>query len=342
MMKRVFFYSVLFSLIAGCTTTKTIVDYISISVPEEGGIKFVQYTKDEDKVLTPNIKVITSQTGKKYIEWWAAPLISVSNDGNLLGYLAYQNNAANVFIKKTEGGTATIQRTFRSSVNDMTFSPDGKYIAFSDVTDGNSNIYLLNATEGAAIQQITSTSASEVGPCFSSDGKLIFFTKYETSMLSNGSYKTRFYIWSFNRETSLLTQYSEGFTPTLVPDGKSVVITRNNKETNNGEIWMIDLDKGTETLLLSDKDRGYSSPQVSPDGKRIVCVGITKQTSVRPTNLDIYTFNIDGTNLTQLTFHGGHDLSPKWSPDGSSIYFMSQRGSEKGSYNVWKMNYKQN
>ena len=332
-MKKLSFLIVLIYVIIGCAPVKkVVVDYNTISVPEEGGIKFVQYTKDDDKVITPNIRVFTTEAGKKYIEWWAAPIMAISNDGKLLAYLATQNKTTNIYLKKTEGGNTTVQRTFRTSVNDMAFSPDGKYIAFSDNTDGNSNIYTINSTEGAAIQQITSTSAHEVGPCFSPDGKLIFYTKFEN---------TRYYIWSFNRESSLMTQYSEGFTPSLVPDGKNIVITRNNKETKNGEIWMIDIEKGTETLLLSDKERGFSSPQVSPDGKRVVCVGITKETSNRPTNLDIYTFNIDGTKLTQLTFHGSHDLSPRWAPDGTSIYFMSQRGSEKGNYNVWKMNYKQ-
>ena len=47
----------------------------------------------------------------------------------------------------------------------------------------------------------------------------------------------------------------------------------------------------------------------------------------------------DGSRLTQLTYHEGHDLSPVWAPDGKSIYFLSQRGSEKGIYNIWKMNF---
>ena len=47
----------------------------------------------------------------------------------------------------------------------------------------------------------------------------------------------------------------------------------------------------------------------------------------------------DGSQMTQLTYHRGHDLSPVWSPDGKSIYFLSQRGTENGAYNIWKMNF---
>jgi Tol biopolymer transport system component len=152
---------------------------------------------------------------------------------------------------------------------------------------------------------------------------------------------TRYYIWSFDTGTSLFTQYSEGFTPSVLPDGESIVITRNNKETNLGEIWMIDTAKGNETLLLSDKTRGFSSPQVSYDGKKVVCVGTTPESKSKPQNLDLYVFNIDGTGLTQLTFHPGNDVSPKWSPDGKSIYFISQRGTQKGNWNVWQMSVNQ-
>ena len=54
----------------------------------------------------------------------------------------------------------------------------------------------------------------------------------------------------------------------------------------------------------------------------------------------IYTVKLDGTRLTQLTFHGGHDVSPIWAPDGKFIFFLAQRANEKGEYNIWKMNVK--
>jgi len=316
-------------ILIGCVPIKKI-EYTVISVPEESGAKFTQYTKDDDIVFVAAPKVLSNNSGRKYLEWWSAPMIALSYDGKLLAYLATQNNTINIFIKKTEGGNTIQQRTNRPFVQCMTFSPDGKYISFSDEIDRNSNIYLINANEGAAIQQITSSTAYEIGPCFSPDGKLIFYTKYENN---------RYYIWSFNRETSLMTQYCEGFSPSITPDGKNIVFTKNNKETQNGEIWMVDIEKGTSTLLLSDKEKGFSSAQVSPDGKTIVCVGVSKETRIIPMNLDLFAFNIDGTKLTQLTFHGSHDLSPRWSQDGNEIFFLSQRGSEKGTYNVWKMNY---
>ncbi len=56
-------------------------------------------------------------------------------------------------------------------------------------------------------------------------------------------------------------------------------------------------------------------------------------------NTDIFVVRTDGTQLTQLTYHPGNDLSPVWSPDGKSIFFLSQRGSAEKNYNVWRMDF---
>lgn len=308
------------------------INYLMVSVQEEGGIKFTQMTKDDDVVLGP---FVTKTAGKIY--WYAPPLIAVSPDGSKLAYLGHKNASDNIYIKNTQGGGAVLQRTFRTKILDMCFAPDGSKIAFTEQVDGSDNIYMINADEGSAIQQVTSTPSDEMGPQFSPDGKNIFFTKSEKTLVNNVAY-TRYYVWGFNLQTSLFTQYSEGFTPSVTPDGHNIIVTRNNKNTNLGEIWMIDIEKGRETQLLSDKIRGFSSPKISPDGKRIICVGTTNATKNTPTNLDLYLFNINGTNLTQLTFHPGNDVSPTWAPDSKSIYFLSQRGTERGNWNVWQMN----
>jgi len=310
------------------------INYSIISVPEEGGIRFTQFTNDDEHALGPSTQ---RNQFTNSLEWYAAPLIAVSPDGTKISFLATQQGKHNMFIKSTGGGKSTVQRTFRDRVDDMTFSPDGTKIAFTDVRldeAGNfvdSNIFMINATEGAAVQQITTTQLTELGPQFAPDGKSIYFTK------SDGG---RFYIWNVNLESSLLTQYSEGFTPSMSADGELLIITRNNKTSRRGEIWSIHIKQGTETLILSDSKKGFSSPQLSPDGKLIVCVGSTEKTPTSPENLNIYTVRPDGTGLTQLTFHPGHDASPVWAPDGKSIYFISMRGNPDGKFNVWRMDFK--
>jgi Tol biopolymer transport system component len=334
---KLFFIFGLYSfLFLASASQKTVIDYTPASVMEEGGISFVQYTEDDEGVAGPYIGF----DSKRMLQWYSSQMIDVSQDTNYLAYKCNKNNALNIYLRKLAGGKNIVQRTFRNGVLDFSFSNDGKNIAFSENTDGSDNIYLINTMEGSAVQQITSTSASEAGPYFSMDDKIIFYNKSEVSRDANYVVDTKYYIWSFNRESSLVTQYNEGFNPCAHPDGKRLLICRLNKVTSLGEIWSIDLVSGQETLLMSDKDRGFSSPDVTRDGKRIVCVGSTKATKTKVANLDLFVLNIDGTGLTQLTFHPGHDASPRWAPDNKSIFFLSQRGNSKGKWNVWKMNAK--
>ena len=301
------------------TKSERKVDYRAVSVPEEGGIKFTKFTEENEVIMGPSI---TAKEG--VISWYTPSLIAVSPDGNQVAYSAKKDDKVNIFIKNTQGGKATIQRTFRDYIMDMSYSPDGKYIIFTENADNDYNILQINATQGAAIQQISATSFREAGPIYNPEGTLIFYTQgeYVTSLSDY-----RYYIWSIDPKTFLKTQWSEGFNPSLgAADKDLVVVCRNNKQTGRGEIYTINTKSGQETLILSHPDMGFSSPQIHPNGELIVCVGTTLGTKQRKENLDIYTINLDGTNLTQLTFHPGHDVSPVWSPDGSEIYFLCQRG----------------
>ncbi len=47
-------------------------------------------------------------------------------------------------------------------------------------------------------------------------------------------------------------------------------------------------------------------------------------------NRDIFVMMPDGSSMTNLTNHGANDFDPVWSPDGSAIAFLSDRGNEQG------------
>ncbi len=57
--------------------------------------------------------------------------------------------------------------------------------------------------------------------------------------------------------------------------------------------------------------------------------------SQRDGNWEIYTINLDGSNLTRLTENPAADGLPCWSPTGDRIAFLSSRGE---SWSIWVMN----
>jgi biopolymer transport protein ExbB len=73
---------------------------------------------------------------------------------------------------------------------------------------------------------------------------------------------------------------------------------------------------GNSAVPFTSSTRDDSSPQFSPDGKRIAFV------SARSGNLEIWVCNSDGSSSVQLTsFRGPAVTTPRWSPDGQFLVF---------------------
>lgn len=317
---------VLLIVFSACKTIK--VDYEPLAVDQENAYRFTKITTEDETLVVPEVSVDPDNPTR--LRFNTATLLAISPDGTDMAYVGFKDGKKNIFIRSLQSGKATIQRTFREYATEPAYSKDGKQIAFIDRKSDYWNVSQINALEGAAIQQVSSAPALEFSPAYSPKSEL-FFARKESS---------RYYIWSYNMESGMFSQYCEGFNPDLDSEGSKVYICRNNNKTGNGEIWSVDLQKGIETRILGSDETGFTSPKISPDGKWIVCTGVSKSSKTVPLNLDIYIVETNGNRLTQLTYHPGHDCSPQWSADGKYIYFLSQRGNKTGIWNIWKMNFK--
>ena len=65
-----------------------------------------------------------------------------------------------------------------------------------------------------------------------------------------------------------------------------------------------------------------NSPQISPDGKRIVFVRSRPDFTKDRSQSDLMLMDLRTKNVRQLTFNRRGLASPRWSPDGSSIAFL--------------------
>jgi serine/threonine-protein kinase len=80
---------------------------------------------------------------------------------------------------------------------------------------------------------------------------------------------------------------------------------------------------GREESLAAPPDI-YLDPQISPDGTK-VALGIWDSAE---DSEDIYIWDLANETLDRLTFDGASDRYPVWSPDGSRIFFSSERDAE--------------
>lgn len=128
---------------------------------------------------------------------------------------------------------------------------------------------------------------------------------------------------------------------TISPDGKRMVYT--SDKSGDLELYVMNVD-GTQEKQLTF-DLGYDGGAFfSPDGKQLVFrasrpntesekseyIQLLKEGMVAPTNMEIYTINVDGTNLKKITSLGKANWAPFFHPSGKKIIFSSNHNSEKG------------
>ncbi len=310
-------------------------DYSVVDVPEEGGVKFERITDDADCVnsehLVDKVKGIFGITNLSRIDWWVNPRIALSPDGKKLAYLNWKNGTSNVMVKDATRGGASTQRTFRTNVTDFNWSPDGKTLCFTEFRSGHFGIYLIEADQGNVVKQISTGIENDFAGQISKDNNTIFFHRGEGA----GNYS----IWSYDRVKNLFSNYSRGMTPCLIPGDNDVIYCARYTDKHESEIWRVNLKTGVEEIILSQPGRSFTTPRLSPNKQWLLVTGVSMDEKGKNLNTDLFVVKTDGSQFTQLTYHPGNDLSGIWSPNGDSIFFISQRGSKDGVYNVWRMNF---
>jgi len=255
-------------------------------------------------------------------------------------YNIYKKNDVlkKAIIKKTSGDNYNLVPNF-NQINDK--------ILFQYYDRTNFDIYYINGSSGKAISQITNTDDNEYNPSWSPDGTLIAFErgaspKYyvtQKSKVSASRYLTskvtKNQIWIKDTNSGELKMLGEGSFPKFSPDGKNLVFVRyslnKSKTKETGNIWIMSVD-GEEPRQLTNSDLGYATnPCWSIDGTKIA-FQLTKKNKA---DSDIYTISVDGEDLKQHTTNASNDFSPYWTKD-NMIYFSSDRGSEKGDYQIWR------
>ena len=258
-------------------------------------------------------------------------------DGGRNLFFAVHDNAgfSNIYRKDSPTSMSMSQLTGGRSHNVApSYCSATNSVAFDGQPEGNSvsDIYLVNATQGGALTQVTNTpDAHEQYPCLSHDGKRIV---YEKRRIAGNIKDTE--IWIKNMQTNENIQLGLGRTPAFSPDGRSIVFVKYASDGYTTCLCIVNAD-GSNLTQLTDASMGTVwRPCFSPDGRHIV-FQCTKQ---QKGDADLYVLDRNGNGLTQLTINKSFDGEPYWANDGN-IYFTSDRGGRDKHYQIWRFRYGQ-
>ena len=242
--------------------------------------------------------------------------------------------ADGLFTAGDEPGSydGTVQAT--ASQGDSTVSETASVIVepdriafLSDRNRVNPDIYIMDA-DGSNVQRVTTSEIGFQRPSWSPDGRRI---AYAIENSDSGSYGNIFLINDDGTWVStVLSESFSTFETAWSPDGTKIAYQsweHDTEDTNNSEIYVMDVDGGNATRLTNNSDF-EDHPSWSPDGSRVVF--LREVDGFR----HILVMDADGTNERRITSGSDDNIYPHWSPTRDEIVFQSAARGENWAVKV--------
>src|SRR5262245_55931597 len=252
-------------------------------------------------------------------------------DGGTIAFYRSSPDGDGIFLVPALGGAerkltgAWANRFGFGSHTWINWSPDGKWLVMSDKASAEEpfSLFLL-APETGEKRRLTSPPASVVGDCspaFSPDGRQVAFVRVMSAVVGE------VYIVSLDGgEGKRLTFDGAGASPLAwTPNGREIVFS--SRHGGKSRLFRVPVEGGApEWLAATGADAHY--PAFSREGNRLAW----RQNMV---DTDIFRLAIKAETpapLTDLIVSTALEASPRYSPDGKRIVFVSNRS---GSDEIW-------
>jgi TolB protein len=270
----------------------------------------------------------------------------------LLGAAACDRAAPVVLLDPEPGETRLSnirQLTFGGENAEAYWSQDGAWITFQSTRDGRTcDEQFVMRADGSDVTRVSDGRGKTTCGWFIPGTDRLFFsssTAHDASCPARPD-PSKGYVWPLDRydfytvnrdgtDMRRLTNYdvytAEGI---LSPDGRTIVFT--SLKDGDLDIYTMDVD-GTNVRRLTDTPGYDGGPWWSPDGTKIVYRAhhpkdttelreyqeLLQQGLIRPSKVELFVMNADGSDRRQVTALGGANFGPSWSPDGTRIIFSS-------------------
>ncbi len=258
------------------------------------------------------------------------------------------------------------QLTFGGENAEAYFSSDGKQLIFQSTRDGRGcdQIYTMNV-DGSNVKMISNGDGRTTCSYFYPGGKKIL---YSSTHLGDKQCPpkpdfSRGYVWAVYDTFDVFTANPDGSNPkqltrtpgydaetTITLDGKKLVFT----SMRDGDLDIYTMNADGSNVKRLTNELGYDGgPFWSYDGKQIVYrahhpqtdtakadyTSLLKQNLIRPTVLEIWVMNADGSNKRQVTKNGKANFGPYFFPDGKRVIFSSNMDDPRGrNFDLYKIN----
>lgn len=239
--------------------------------------------------------------------------------------------------KLAESNTRTsgmVARQIWADALDLEGAPsrDGQYLSFVDWETGDLAIRDLNTRENRRLTNKGPWSGSEdfaLDSLFSPNGKQVAFSWFNSK--DKNSWELRIATSAGHSSQRLL--YRNDDLDLIRPfdwsaDGKEILTLFRRKDRTH-QIAMISAADGSPRILKTFDWRAPLKMSLSPDGRYIAYDFPPNEASEER---DIFVLSSDGSRERVVLQDPANDTCPVWSPDGSTIVFVSDRAGSKG---VW-------
>jgi dipeptidyl aminopeptidase/acylaminoacyl peptidase len=224
----------------------------------------------------------------------------------------------------TAGANYDVPPDERSGPGDINFSPDGKELCFTAVTDKveaistNGDLFIVPVAGGEA-KRITTNPGFDGNPAYSPDGKYIAYHAQLTAEYESDRWRVMLY----DRQTGKNENISEGFDRSAnelawAADSKTIYFTAENETLQ--PVYAMAARAGTEPkkVIAEGFNTGIS---LSGDGKTLV---IERTSLVMP--VEVYAAASDGSGARQITHQNDAILASLEMNPAETFWFAGAGG----------------